>query len=81
MGVLKGIKLIVLITKSLKDIGYNRNISIISNSQSQDRKRVRDKDDSDYEILKTKGIRLMTVFALLAKVIKRDSSYFNAITN
>ncbi len=81
MRVSQGIKLIVLITKSLKDIGHDRDTPIISNDQSQNRKRVRDKDDGDHETLKTKGARLMTIFALLVKVINRDSNYCNAITN
>jgi len=28
-----------------------------------------------------KGARLIIIFVLLAKVIERDSNYFNAITN
>jgi len=71
----------VLITKSLKNIGHDRNISIISNNQFQDRKRVRDKDNNNRETLKTKKTRLIIIFALLAKAIKRDSSYSNIITN
>jgi len=37
--------------------------------------------NSNHEALKTKKIQLITIFALLAKVIKRDNSYSNAITN